>query len=113
MGAKFATPMPLLWQHQHAAPVGQVTFAKPQKNGIPFKGRLPKIKEAGRLKERVDEAIQSIQYGLVTAVSIGFQALKDGYEFMESGGIKFNTWEWLELSLVTIPANAEGTLHAT
>lgn len=36
MGAQFKTPMPLLWQHQSAAPVGNVTFAKPTKKGIPF-----------------------------------------------------------------------------
>lgn len=37
MGAKFQTPMPLLWQHEHDKPVGHVTFAKPTKAGIPFK----------------------------------------------------------------------------
>lgn len=37
LGAKFQTPMPLLWQHEHDKPVGHVTFAKPTKAGIPFK----------------------------------------------------------------------------
>jgi hypothetical protein len=58
MGAKFKTPMPLLWQHQHDKPVGHVTFAKPTKSGIPFEAQIPRIKESGRLKDRVDEAIQ-------------------------------------------------------
>jgi len=111
LGAKFALPMPLLWQHDARLPVGQLTFAKPQKNGIPFKGMLPKVKEAGNLRDRIEEAAQSIKYRLVTAVSIGFQALKDGYEMMESGGILFKEWEWLELSLVTIPANSDATLR--
>ena len=112
MGAQFKTPMPLLWQHRHSEPVGNVDFAKPTKAGIPFKGRLPKVKEAGRLKDRVDEAIHSMQYGLVAAVSIGFRALKDGIEALEEGGLKFTKWEWLELSLVTIPANSDAVITA-
>lgn len=110
MGAKFATPMPLLWQHRHDSPVGHITFAKPQKDGIPFKGQLPKVKEPGNLKDRIDEAIQSVKYKLVTAVSIGFNPIE--YSWMDDGGIHFLEWEWLELSLVTIPANSEAVLRA-
>src|SRR5688572_1538021 len=58
MGAIFKTPMPLLWQHKHGEPVGHVTFARPTKTGIPFEAQIPIIKEAGRLKDRLDEAIQ-------------------------------------------------------
>ena len=112
MGAQFKTPMPLLWQHEHSKPVGTVTFAKPEKSGIPFEAQLPKVKEEGKLKERVDEAIQSLKYKLVAAVSIGFSPIKDAYEYMENGGIKFNEWEWIELSLVTIPANSEALISA-
>lgn len=112
MGAQFKTPMPLLWQHRHSEPVGNVDFAKATKAGIPFKGKLPKVKEAGRLKDRVDEAIHSLQYGLVAAVSIGFRALKDGVELLEDGGMKFTKWDWLELSLVTIPANSDAVITA-
>lgn len=36
MGAKFKTPMPLLWQHESDKPVGMVTFATPTAKGIPF-----------------------------------------------------------------------------
>ena len=112
MGARFKAPMPLLWQHDHQKPVGHMTFAKPNKNGIPFKGELPKIKEAGNLQDRVNEAIHSLKYKLVTAVSIGFSPVNDAYERMESGGFRFKEWEWLELSLVTIPANSEAVLGA-
>lgn len=112
MGAKFKTPMPLLWQHDASKPVGLMTFAKPDKNGIPFKAELPKIKEEGLLKQRVDEAIQSLKYKLVSAVSIGFKIMEDGYDIMESGGLRIKEWEWLELSLVTIPANSEAVLSA-
>lgn len=112
LGAKFALPMPLLWQHNAQAPVGRVEFAKPQKNGIPYKATLPKVKEAGALKDRIEEAVQSIRYRLVSAVSIGFRALEGAVEYLESGGIRFKEWEWLELSLVTIPANAEATIKS-
>lgn len=112
MGAVFSTPMPLLWQHRHDQPVGHVTFAKPTEKGIPFEARIPVIKEAGKLKDRVDEAIHSLKYRLVVAVSIGFSAMEGFVERLKSGGMKFNKWEWLELSLVTIPANSDAVITA-
>lgn len=110
MGAKFKTPMPLLWQHHADKPVGLVNFAKPTKEGIPFTAHLPHVKEPGLLQDRVNEAIHSIQYRLVGAVSIGFKAIKGAVESIK-GGSHFKEWEWLELSLVTIPANQEATIH--
>lgn len=110
MGARFKTPMPLLWQHSHDKPVGHVVFAKPEKKGIPFEAELPKIKEEGNLKLRIDEAIQSLKYKLVAAVSIGFKPVE--FSYMDNGGIHFTEWEWLELSLVTIPANSEAVIQA-
>jgi HK97 family phage prohead protease len=111
-GAKFVTPMPLLWQHDAHKPVGHMTFAQPTKSGIPFRAQIPKIAEAGTLKDRVDEAIQSLKYGLVSAVSIGFKIMEDGYEVMKGGGWSIKKWEWLELSLVTIPANSEALISS-
>jgi uncharacterized protein len=110
LGAQFKTPMPLLWQHDADKPVGEVTFAKPTKNGIPFKARIEKASkfESTVLRERSLEAWESVKHGLVRGVSIGFKALE--YAFMDDGGIRFSAWEWLELSLVTIPANAEATI---
>ena len=110
MGAKFALPMPLLWQHKHDKPVGRVEFASPTENGIPFKAYIESTDEPGALKERLDEAWQSLKLRLVTAVSIGFAPIK--YAFMENGGIDYLEWEWFELSLVTIPANADATISA-
>ena len=109
MGAKFALPMPLLWQHDHSKPVGFVEFAEPTEEGIPFRARLAEVTEAGALKDRIEEAWQSVKAGLVRGVSIGFQALE--YSFLDTGGIRFSAWEWVELSLVTVPANAEATIQ--
>ncbi|WP_202444515.1 HK97 family phage prohead protease [Schauerella aestuarii] len=112
LGAKFKTPMPLLWQHQHDQPVGQVTFAQATEKGIPFEARLPIVSEAGRLKDRVDEAIHSLKYKLIAAVSIGFSAIEGQVERLKSGGLRFKEWDWLELSLVTIPANSQAVITA-
>jgi len=110
LGAKFSLPMPLLWQHDSEQPIGSVTYAKPNKNGIPFKAQLASIDEPGALKDRLDMAWQSLKIGLVRAVSIGFRALE--YSYMEeTNGIRFLEWEWMELSAVTIPAQAEATIN--
>lgn len=108
MGAKFALPLPFLWQHRHDQPIGHVEYAKPNKNGIPFRVRLAKVDEPGELKTRLDAAWQAIKAKLVRAVSIGFRVL--AYEIMKNGGWRITEWEWLELSAVTIPANAEATI---
>jgi uncharacterized protein len=110
LGAKFKTPMPLLWQHQASKPVGEVTFAKPNKSGIPFRASIRKPDEftSETLRERALEAWESVKSGLVRAVSIGFSAIE--FAYIENGGIHFKEWEWLELSLVTIPAQAEATI---
>lgn len=110
MGAEFALPMKLLLQHDHDKPVGNMTFARPTPKGIPFRAEIPRVTEPGKVKDRVDEAIHSLKYNLISAVSIGFRPLE--IEHLKSGGIKFTRWLWYELSLVTIPANAEAVITA-
>jgi HK97 family phage prohead protease len=108
-GAVYELPMPLLWQHETDKPVGAVEFAKPNADGIPFKASIAKMDEPGTLKNRLDEAWQSVKAGLVRAVSIGFRPLETSR--LDNGGYRYLSWEWLELSLVTIPANAEATIN--
>lgn len=112
LGVTFNNPMPLLHQHNHSMPVGTVTFSTPTAKGIEFEARLPKLDEASPLKDRIDTAWAEVKAGLVRGVSIGFRALDDGYERMKNGGIRFTKTEVIELSLVTIPANAEATISA-
>ena len=112
MGAKFAESIPLLWQHQHEKPIGKAKFGKPSKTGIPFSATIPVVKETGALKDRVDEAIQSIKYSLVTGVSIGFRVLNDAVERLATGGLHFKEYEVVELSVATIPANADAIIYA-
>lgn len=108
LGVKFTNPMPFLWQHKHDKPIGTVKFDTPTANGITFEAELPIIDEPGALKDRVDEAWQSIKLGLVRAVSIGFRAIE--YAFLDSDGIRFTKSEVFELSAVTIPAQADAVM---
>jgi phage head maturation protease len=68
------------------------------------------MSEPGTLKDRLDEAWQSVKMKLVRGVSIGFRSIE--YAFMDDGGIRFVESEVLELSLVTIPANADATIQS-
>lgn len=111
LGVSFKNPMPLLWQHEHDKPIGTVKFDKPTKDGITFEAELPTIDEPGALRDRIEEAWQSIKAGLVRAVSIGFRAVE--YAWMDDGGIRFIKTEVYELSAVTIPANAQAIITGT
>lgn len=108
MGAEYAAEIPALWQHNHHEPVGHVRLGKATPKGIPFTIKMASTDEPGTLKDRLDEAWQSVKLQLVKAVSIGFRALE--YARMEGGGIRFLKFEILELSLVTVPANADCTI---
>lgn len=108
LGVKYKNPLPLLHQHRSSEPVGTVRFDKPTKDGIEFEARLPKVAEPGPLKDRVDTAWGEVKLGLVRGVSIGFRPIE--YSFMDEGGIRFIESEVLELSLVTVPANADATI---
>ncbi|MFP3551942.1 HK97 family phage prohead protease [Paraburkholderia sp. SIMBA_049] len=110
MGAKYALPIPLLWMHDAARPIGEVIKAGVDEKGVAFRAKLAHIEEDGALKARLEEAWQSIKAGLTKAVSIGFRPIemeprKDG-----KGGMIFREWEWLELSVCSIPANADAAI---
>lgn len=110
LGVTFKNPLPLLWQHQHDKPIGLVEFGKPTAKGVPFTATLPKIEEEGALRDRIEEAWQSIKSGLVRAVSIGFRSL-ESEQISGSWGTRYIRSEVYELSAVTIPANAQATIN--
>jgi HK97 family phage prohead protease len=111
LGAKFDLPLPFLWQHDAVQPVGTVTHAAPTRAGISVDVQLAQIDEPGVLQDRLDEAWQSIEIGLVRGLSIGFAPIE--YSIIEeTGGLRFTKWAWLELSAVTVPANAEASISA-
>lgn len=110
-GAQFKLPLPFLWQHNSTQPIGRVTKAKVSKDGIDVTIELAKIEEPGVLKDRLDEAWQSIKAGLVRGLSIGFRSIEHSW-IDDTGGIRFLRWDWLELSAVTIAANAECSIQS-
>lgn len=67
---EYVLPTPLLLHHEAKLVVGQVTKITVQQDQIDVEFSLPEIKEAGALKDRVDEAYQSIQYKLITGLSL-------------------------------------------
>lgn len=109
LGVTYKNPLPLLLYHDAKKPVGRVTFKTPTKNGIDFTASLPMIDETGALRDRVEEAWQSIKAGLLGGVSIGFRAIETAFD-KSTGGIHFLKSEVLELSLVAIPANSQATI---
>lgn len=108
LGVTFEPVIPFLWQHDSWSPIGTCVLDKPTAKGITFTAELPVIEEPGAVKDRVDEAWQSITLGLVRAVSIGFRALE--YSWMDDGGLHFIKSEIYELSAVTIPAQPEAIM---
>jgi len=111
-GAEFELPIPFLWQHDHADPIGWITSAKVTDKGIDVEGEVADIPEDGVLKDRLLTAWQMIKNKLVRGLSIGFRTLE--YAFIEGTnyGMHIQKWKWLELSAVTIPANQEATITA-
>lgn len=109
LGAKFTLPIPLLSHHNHSQPIGEVIQAEVTAGGILITAKIAKIDEEGKLKERIDEAWQSIKSGLIKGLSVGFK-IKE-YSYIEnSWGLHIKEWEWWELSIVTIPANADSVI---
>jgi HK97 family phage prohead protease len=111
-GAIYKLPMPLLSQHEHHLPIGFVTQATITSKGIEVEGKI--AKDTGL--DYVETAWKQIRHGLVKGLSIGFRPLK--YKWIqddkgnETGGIHFEEWDWMELSAVTLPAQAEATILA-
>jgi len=111
-GAEFKLPLPLLWQHNAREPIGHVEHARVTDEGIHIRARVLRTSEPGRLRDRLDEAWQSIKYKLVRGLSIGFQALeREPVDPRDPWGAQhFKRWSWIELSAVTIPANQEANI---
>jgi HK97 family phage major capsid protein/HK97 family phage prohead protease len=112
LGVSAAADLPLLHQHDSHRPVGRVKFSRATKDGIEFSARLARVEEPPSLKERIDTAWAEIKAGLIRGVSIGFRALEAEPIDAKApwGPQRFVKSEVLELSLVTVPANADATI---
>ena len=98
-GATFTVPFPLLAQHDHNQPVGMVTRAEVADDGIFIEASI--AKESGL--SYVERTWRQVKAGLLRGLSIGFRATKSK---ASATGRVFEAFEILELSLVSIPANA-------
>ncbi|MEX3990593.1 HK97 family phage prohead protease [Paraburkholderia sp. EG286A] len=108
LGVRFRTPLPLLVGHDHQKTVGSVILGKPSQYGIAFRAVIAKIAQDGPLKTLCDDAWQAVKAGLLRSVSIGFRPLES--EPIDGGSVRYTKWEWLELSLVSIPANVDAAI---
>lgn len=110
-GAEFKLPIPLLWQHDSAQPIGWVRSAKVTNSGIEVECELAQVPEDGALKARLDEAWQSVKAKLVAGLSIGFKPTE--YSRIDEGYCyRYIKWLWLELSCVTVAANGDCSITA-
>lgn len=110
-GAEFKLPIAFLHQHDSSRPVGNIDKAKKVGKEWQVEGYVdnPGSDAPETIRERMGTAWYELSHGLVRGLSIGFNPKE--YSFIkETGGIHFTRWEWLELSMVTIPANAEAVI---
>lgn len=103
-GAKFSLPLPLLWQHRSGEPIGTVAKATVTDAGIEVEGQLL----APGIDPTADRVWALLKAGAVRGLSIGFMPIETSMS--EEGEVTYLAWEWLELSVVTIAANAESSI---
>jgi HK97 family phage prohead protease len=111
-GAKIKTPCPLLWMHHHDQVVGSVRRATVSDAGIAILGKVAKVAEPGRLKELTDFAWQSIKHGLTTSLSVGFRPLESPEPREGGKGLRYRSFEILEVSIVSVPCNEAAAITA-
>lgn len=101
-GGKYQLPLVLLFAHDHARPIGSVTEARTTNGKIVIKAKLAEgAKDA-------DEVWGLLQAGVPLALSIGFRALET--QPLPGGGLEFTSWDWYELSVVSVPAQPDAQI---
>lgn len=104
-GARYTLPIPLLAYHDASKPVGNVVAATVTSTGIEIRAELP---PASAGIARVDAIWRDIKAKLIRGFSVGILPLE--FSFMKEGGIHIKTWDWAELSVVTLPMNQDAVL---
>lgn len=111
LGITFSDTVKLLLHHDTTKPVGNVRFFPPTAEGVRFEATIPKITEPGPVKDRADEAWQSVKHRLLTAVSVRVRAMRDHVKKLSTGGLHWMKSEITELSLVAIPSNTDARIE--
>lgn len=110
-GAEFNLPIVFLYQHESGKPIGWIDRAKRVGKEWQVEGfvETPDADAPPTIVERLNVAWYELKKKMVRGLSIGFNP-KEWAFIKDTGGIRWLRWEWLELSMVTIPANAEATI---
>jgi HK97 family phage prohead protease len=111
LGAVFTNPLPLLLHHDQKQPVGQATLTA-TKTGLLFEATIASVTEPGPLRDRLEDTWQQLQAGLLNKASIGFRVLEGGAQRLKSGLLRLFKTEVCELSLTTLPVNADAVVLA-
>jgi HK97 family phage prohead protease len=99
-------PVPVLWQHRSAEPIGAWTNLKEDDHGLWGEGELL-INDVAQAKE----AHALMKRRVVTGLSIGYWVRESSYD--EKTGIRTLTkLDLVEISLVTFPANDDARVEA-
>jgi HK97 family phage major capsid protein/HK97 family phage prohead protease len=111
LGAQFVNPIPLLLHHDQKQPVGQATLTA-SKTGLLFEATIASVTDPGPLRDRLEDTWQQLQAGLLNKASIGFRVLEGGAARLRNGLLRLFKTEVCELSLTTLPVNAEAVVLA-
>jgi HK97 family phage prohead protease len=103
-GMQARLPVSLLWQHDVKLPIGSVPVAEVRGDGIWIEA--PLVTGVAH----ADEAWALVEGGAVDSFSVGFRSLKTP-EPIATGGFRYTSWELLEVSLVSVPANPGAKLR--
>ena len=104
-GMEFKVPFPFLYQHNSRQPIGNVVKATVTADGMKVQVQIAK----GGVAPFIDEAWALIKEGLIRGLSIGFRSLEESWD-KTLNGYRYLRTEIMELSAVTIPANAEASI---
>ena len=95
-------PLPLLWCHHTDEPVGMIDTAELRDGTVWTAGTLL----PPTASPRCSLAHACLDMGTAMGLSVGFNPVGDGYEKGEDGEVVWTELEWLETSVVAVPANA-------
>jgi HK97 family phage major capsid protein/HK97 family phage prohead protease len=104
-GIEYKLPLPFLLGHRSDSPLGNVVSATVSKTGITVRIQIAPEGTA----EHIDEAWRMIKANLIRGLSIGWRTIAEMYD-KTIGGFRIMKSEWLELSAVVVPADANCTI---
>jgi HK97 family phage prohead protease len=90
----------VLAQHDSSQPIARCPVIAVSGNQVVATIEFP----AAGVSARSDEYLALLKAGVISAVSVGFIPLARSP--LNDGGYRFTSWELLELSVVSVPANA-------